>query len=367
MRILVLDPGNESLKYSLVKTGRGVIVAGKIYNYRSEDDGEKGLREVSMELGRKVGLKNEETYPEAIGIRCAFGGKDFQKPMKVTQENSDKLRGLISRAPLHIPQVIGISQALKKVFKDVPAVILFETSFFSGLPEREKSYAINSELKEEFELERVGFRGISHEAAAKYAAGLNIIRSREQIRDVVSICLEPRPEIAAIKGMRPVMVTGGATPLEGIMGNTSCGDMDAGIFITLAEKLGWGPEMINRLLTEESGISGIAEKQVTIGELFEIGADAESLAAKAFVYKIVQACGSAIAAIGKIDCIVFSGRYKNAGNVIGPMLISKLGFLNKNIKANKMEWCIIPKRFEEIMADNIFVAVKKMETIAEKV
>jgi len=38
---------------------------------------------------------------------------------------------------------------------------------------------------------------------------------------ILSICLDAQPEIAAVLGRRPITVTGGATPLEGLPGETT--------------------------------------------------------------------------------------------------------------------------------------------------
>ena len=73
---------------------------------------------------------------------------------------------------------------------------------------------------------------------------------------IISICLEPQPEVAAVKGLRALMVTSGATPLEGIPGHTTCGQIDPSIVLTLSESAGWGPEKINTELTKQSGLLG---------------------------------------------------------------------------------------------------------------
>ena len=57
------------------------------------------------------------------------------------------------------------------------------------------------------------------------------------------------------------------------------------------------------------------------------------LARRIIDYRILQACGASIAALGNVDAIVFSGRFADNGNVLGPWLVSKLqslpGLTNK--------------------------------------
>jgi acetate kinase len=65
-------------------------------------------------------------------------------------------------------------------------------------------------------------------------------------------------------------VTGGTTPLEGLPGETTCGDLDPGIILYLAEQMKWGPEQINALLTQESGLSSMAQRPLTLSELYPL-------------------------------------------------------------------------------------------------
>ena len=67
------------------------------------------------------------------------------------------------------------------------------------------------------------------------------------------------------------MVTSGATPLEGLPGHTTCGELDPSIVLTLADKLHWGPEQINGVLTMESGLLGLTGSPMTMASLLEDG------------------------------------------------------------------------------------------------
>ena len=70
---------------------------------------------------------------------------------------------------------------------------------------------------------------------------------------IVSICLEPRPELAACLGLRPLMVTGGNTPVEGLPGERTCGDIDPSVALKLAHELPGGLEEANQVLTARAG------------------------------------------------------------------------------------------------------------------
>ena len=141
---------------------------------------------------------------------------------------------------------------------------------------------------------------------------------------MISICLEPIPELTAVKGRRVLMTTGGATPLEGIPGHTSCGTIDPSIVLTLSEKMGWGPEKINTVLTQESGLLGLTEKATTLEAVLTSDATDCQLAAQICRHSLLNACGAGIAAMGGLDAMVFSGRYAALGNRLGPYLTENI-------------------------------------------
>ncbi len=139
----------------------------------------------------------------------------------------------------------------------------------------------------------------------------------------MSLCLENQPEAAAIIGNRPVMVTSGATPLEGLPGLTSCGELDGGIVIALAQKK-LLPEQINHLLTQESGLVGLVGRKTSWREVFHSEEPEAKLAREVVQYRMLQVAGAAAAAMGGLDVIIFSGRWAALASVLGPYLTWRL-------------------------------------------
>lgn len=260
---------------------------------------------------------------DAIAIRVVFGGSEFDGPQLVDPLVIRKLQHLVPRAPLHIPQVLDAIESCKTACTGKPIALVFETSFFVKLAAREHKYALDNTLMNASGIRRYGYRGLLHKAASRYIAGIQRKRGEATAR-ILSICLEPRPEIAAVVGLRPVMVTSGATPLEGLPSEKSCGEIDPSIVITLAQAKQWGPEKINMLLTRQSGVAGLAGNDLTLEELFWATDERYRLAREVLKYRILLACGAGIAAMGGVDCIIFSGRYAMVGNLLGPWLRQKL-------------------------------------------
>ena len=91
---------------------------------------------------------------------------------------------------------------------------------------REKLVALDFELIQKMGIRHYGFNGTLHQAACADASFKRRLAGLTSMPRIVSVCLESRPEVAAVIGRRPLMVTSGTTPLEGIPGSTTCGDLD---------------------------------------------------------------------------------------------------------------------------------------------
>ena len=205
-------------------------------------------------------------------------------------------------------------------------MLAFETAFFVNLSEREHRYAVNPKLTKDSNLRRFGYHGLWHDAACRQVARKRRDLGLDAPARVLSICLEARPEVAAILGSKPLLVTSGSTPLEGLPGQTTCGELDPGIVLILAQKMGWGPEQINDVLTRQSGWLGLVGKNVTLAEMFHSPRPECALAKEIMRYRLLQVCGAGLAALGGVDTVVFSGRESDLGVELGLWLKEKLTF-----------------------------------------
>lgn len=246
-----------------------------------------------------------------------FGGTSEDSPVVVDDELLKRLDELSPRAPTTLPAIGVAMRALATNYRDVPRVFAFGSGFFSRLPQRERFYAIEPAEGRRLGLERTGFHGLFH------AASVAGIRAGDGVR-TLSICLEPNPEAAAILDDRPMMVTGGATPLEGLPGQTTCGEIDPGMVLILAQEQHWSPEQIAEALTRESGLLGLTGQPTDLSELFASDGASTQLARDMMLYRLQLTTGMAIAALGGLDRIVFSGRHAAAGEVIGAWLLERL-------------------------------------------
>ncbi len=385
MNTIVLKPGTHALDFAYFTAGLGApAVTGRLEDYRHAADERSWARGALVQVLDHC-LSTLAGPPAAVAVRVPFGGNDFSAPTPATPAVLARLAALAYGAPLHIPATLALVRAAGEAFPGIPFILAFETAFFATLPAREYLYGLDPALAKDLRIRRFGYHGLYHAAACRGAARDFVAWQRERAASdsassrparlgrrtaeqrtpplIISICLEPRPEIAAVIGSRPVTVTSGATPLEGLPGQTSCGEIDPSIVLSLNKELNWGPEEINAVLTEESGFVGLVGRHVTLNEVFTSDAADVTLAREVMRYRILLACGSAVAALGGVDAIVFSGRYARLGEALGPWLAERLTFPAAPRTA-PIRLVTFTETLDRIIADAAAVATLAADTAA---
>ena len=359
MGTLVLVPGLRSLRYAHYdEDGRALTLSGDSELQRQGVPEEEVLSELLRHTEAVECAAGPSAHPRIIAVAAKYGGSQFHGPAVFTPTAARRLRSLIPQAPLHTPHLLALLEAADRVYAPSHLLVVFETSFFLQLPEREYRYGLDADTTRCLSLRRYGFHGIYHDAACKHAARLGRREGLGREPRIVSICLEPKPEVAGVVGGRPVTVTGGFTPMEGLPGHTTCGELDPGAVIHLARQEGWGPDRMNDVLTRQSGLLGLVGRETTLGEVLKSDIPAVTLARNVLRYRILQACGAAIAAMGGIDAIVLSGRCARQGIRLAVWLRSRLTCLGPEKRENtRVE--IFDDPLERIVADIAMATLRR--------
>lgn len=353
MKTLVLDPTAQELEYTLFTRGQRDPAREGTHAFDGSVEQAEDLIRAVVEAGEEIDADHRSGHGAlCVGIRIGFGGQDFAGPTPATGEALSTLEELVPQSPLHLPRAINLTRAALNLFDAGRVILVFETAFFTRLPEREKRYGLPPDVAEKLELRRHGFHGLFHHAACEERRTGQKPAERSSALCVLSVCLEPKPEVAAIIGNRPVMVTGGATPLEGIPGETSCGEIDPSLALTIAEEQDWGPERVDRELTQQSGIKGLTGQTRLLRDVLCSGSDDDRLGREVLEYRIQLACGMGIAALGRIDGLLFSGRYADAGQVLGPRLVKRIGPSLR--RGQNLSWDSLERPLSRIVADQAY-------------
>lgn len=261
---------------------------------------------------------------EALSFRLPFGDESFISPVRIDGDFTARLAELSGRFPLHIPSVCALISLFAGAFPDTPQFAYFETSFFAGLPAREKRYPLAEEYCAGAGILKQGFHGIFHGAhAALPGTGGSMI----------SVVLDRHTTVCAVKDGKPVAVSLGSTPLEGIMSARSCGDIDPGIIVYLMKEQNLSLYKVDELLKNKSGFFGMTGYNLATDELITLYEkdDKVTLAFEVYKNQVLKYIGDYITELEGFDSIVFGGRYTPRMGRIIYALVKDLSFLGVSL------------------------------------
>jgi acetate kinase len=240
---------------------------------------------------------------QAIGHRVVHGGDLFDKPVIIDQSVIGKLKSLVSLAPLHQPANITLIEACLRALPEIPQCACFDTMFHQHQETRERDYALPGELTRAG-IHRYGFHGLSYEYITRNLRQLDVAYARQSI---VIAHLGAGASLCAVKSGRSVATTMGFSTLDGLPMGSRCGSIDPGILIYLMREKNMDADTMEDLLYRRSGWLGISGVSA---DMLELRASADPMAKQAidqFSYRIIREIGSLVAAMGGINCLVFTG------------------------------------------------------------
>lgn len=326
MKILVLNAGSSSLKYSLIDLPSGDCLIGGLFEriaesqsfhrYRGHDgvesrdqstivDHRQALDQLFRLLKATGQLANGELA--CIGHRVVHGGEVFCQPVLIDTEVIDQIDVMIPLAPLHNPaNLLGIREAMA-LAGEVPQVAVFDTAFHQSLPDYAYRYPLPENLYRQHGVRRYGFHGTSHRYVAKQAAAM--LGKPLSDCNLITLHLGNGASACAIRGGESVDTSMGMTPLEGLMMGSRSGDIDPAIHFYLARCLGLSSEEIEALLNKNSGCKGVCgENDMRAIHAMADAGDADAkLALAMYAYRLKKYIGAYFAVLGGIDALVFTG------------------------------------------------------------
>ncbi len=348
MKVLVLNAGSSSMKFTLFSMGKEQVLAKGLVERLGSDkpnliykraDGYKveeqikatnaveALQDICAKLTDKsYGVISDMSEIQAFGHRVVHGGEKVTAPVLVDDEIKKVIQDCILLAPLHNPANLAGIEACEKNFAGVPNVAVFDTAFHQTMPAEAFLYAIPYELYKEHGIRKYGFHGTSHRYVMNAAA--EFLGKDAKDLKIITCHLGNGCSMAAIENGKVVDTTMGLTPLEGLMMGTRSGDLDPAVVLTLGS-LGKSGKEIDKILNKESGLWGVSGlntfdmRDITAAE--KDGHERATLARKMFTRRVVKYIGSYYAVLGGADLIVFTGGIGEYGNYIREKVCEGLG------------------------------------------
>jgi acetate kinase len=342
MNSLVLIPGKGGLHYSRLCLHSG----GPSKNGPTVESNLHGTTGSVRDVHALLAASHDENPIDILTIRSVYGGRDFTSPVVLDKESHARLLRLGAQSPLSVASTTSLIGEARAVFPQIPIALAFETSFFVDLPYRETTYALPSEAGSM--IRRWGYHGLYHDAATREFA--ETLGPDKQPARVLSICLDSRPEMAAVLGHTPLSVTSGSTPMEGLPGEHNCGEIDPSIALALAADQAIGPERANLLLTRESGFFGMLGRPATLAEVLTDRSASVAPVREHLFYHMALAAGSSLAALAGMDGVVFSGRYAKHGEQVASYLMPRIE-RTLDLPAGSLPWHICSTSLDAIVAE----------------
>lgn len=249
---------------------------------------------------------------DALGHRIVQGGPDFVDSICATPDRLAYLDLLCPLAPDHQPHNLSAVRAVASGRPGLLQTLSFDTAFHRSQPRLAQLYAIPRALSDAGII-RYGYHGLSYAAIARR---LPILFAGRPHRRTLALHLGSGASICAILDGRSVASSMGFSAISGVPMSTRSGDIDPGAILYLLSEKQMSPEDISLMLRKQSGLYGVSGLSGDLRVLEASDTPQAKEAVGLFIYCIVRACGSLIAALGGLDAIVFTaGTGENSARV----------------------------------------------------
>ncbi|QJR44224.1 acetate/propionate family kinase [Mycoplasma miroungirhinis] len=323
-KILVVNPGSSSLKWSLYSKNKLELIAsgicerihldGRIITKFKEQkfvdeldlpDHTIAVREL-IELWKKYNIIQDLNELIAIGFRTPFSGKKYLSPVIYNDDVKKAIEHAAKFIPLHSPATLTTVDAFEKNIPKVTKIIAQDTAFHTTIPKINSTFAINQEWAKKYDIFKFGYHGLSHDYIT---FKMKKILGKKNVNIIIAH-LGSGSSICAVKDSKSLDVSVGFSSLDGLIMGTRSGNIDPGIPDYLIRIEGCSPQDVFEMMVKKSGLLGVSGVSNDVRDLHQAQANGNKDAAFAidlFVSKVVDYIASYINKIQKpIDGIVFT-------------------------------------------------------------
>ena len=379
MKIISINAGSSSLKFSLINMDDESVIASGVFErigidgkYTIKFNGEKYTEDVSLKshvdavnilLEKLIGLKivNSLDEIEGVGHRVVQGKDVFDKSVIVDDEIMEKLESIKHFAPLHNPaNMLGI-EAFRKALPNVPNTVVFDTAFHQTMDPVEYMYPVPYEWYEKYGIRKYGAHGTSHRYITETMAD---ILKTDKFK-LISCHIGNGASITAVKDGECVDTSMGFTPLAGVMMGTRSGDIDPSILPPVMEAENKDINAIINDLNKNSGVlglSGISSDMRDLEAAYEEGNERAILTMKKYIRRITDYIAEYYVLLGGTDVIAFTAGVGENSPLVRKMVCENLACLGVEIDEEKNN---IRGKQAEISTDNSKVKVYIIPTDEE--
>ena len=355
MNILVINAGSSSLKYQLMDPDTGWVSAkglcerigidGRL-THRIPAKGEKVSRDIPMPthseaisavldilVDERYGVIKSLDEVDAVGHRVLHGGDKFVESCIINEACKQAIRDCIPLGPLHNPANLKGIEACEKVMPDKPQVAVFDTAFHMTMPPKAYRYAIPTKYYEEDHLRRYGFHGTSHRFVSKRA--IELMGKPASELKIIVCHLGNGSSLSAVADGKCQDTSMGLSPLAGLPMGTRAGDIDTCVAQFIMNKYDLSADQCLNMLNKKSGVlalsNGLSSDFRDLESAAKEGNEACQLALDKFCYETRKYIGAYAAALGGLDCLVFTAGVGENGTTNRANICKGLEFMGVKI------------------------------------
>lgn len=330
-KVLIINCGSSTIKFQLIEMeknevlakGRCDMIGYKESNilYKNLVNG-KTLDEIPVPMpthkeGMEVLLNNlmdnelgvisslDEIY--GVGHRVVAGGEKYNNAVLVDDKVINDILELAALAPLHNKGAVMGINALREVAPQISNVVVFDTAFHQTIPNYNYLYAIDKKYYENNNIRRYGAHGTSY----KFILGRlsEVLGKKKEDINAIICHIGGGASICAIKNGKSYDTSMGYTPLEGLVMETRCGDIDPAAVLKIMKEYNLSIEEMDEILNKKSGrlgFCGIGDFR-KMKEAANLGNEDAILMRKIQSNRTKKYIGSYMAELNRVDAICFTG------------------------------------------------------------
>jgi acetate kinase len=262
---------------------------------------------ISLLTDPNTGVIDDVGHIDALGHRVVHGGEKFARSVTVDSEVMNTIEECSQLAPLHNPANLTGIRASLELMPNVPNMAVFDTAFFYTLRPHTFIYALPYEWYKKYGIRRYGFHGTSHLYVSKRASV--ILRKKPLETNLITLHIGNGVSVTAVKCGAAYDHSMGFSPLEGAVMGTRCGDIDPSIPLYVMSIENLKPAEMDQIVNKRSGLLGITGKYVDRRDILKAASEGDErakLAIEIECYRLRKYIGAYLAALGRVDAIVFT-------------------------------------------------------------
>ena len=379
MKILSINAGSSSLKFSLINMEDESVIASGVFerigidgSYTIKFNGEKIKEDAKLDthadavnilLEKLISLNIVASLDEieGVGHRVVQGKDVFDKSVIVDDEVMKKLDSIKHFAPLHNPaNMLGI-EAFQKALPNAVNTVVFDTAFHQTMSPETYLYAVPYEWYTKYGIRKYGAHGTSH----RYITEVVEETLKTDKFKLISCHIGNGASITAIKDGKCVDTSMGFTPLAGVMMGTRSGDVDPSIIPPVMEAENKNINDIINDLNKNSGVlglSGISSDMRDLEDAYFKGDERAILTMNKYVRRITDYIAQYYVLLGGADVIAFTAGVGENGPVVRKLVCDNLACLGVKLDEEKNN---VRGKFTLISSDDSKIKVYVIPTDEE--